>query len=193
MNTEEALAYFDSLPPVDIDFMLGNWRGQEFPTQHSMDGLLTASGWQGKQFESADVVHPLIFHGFRVNPDLLPMNLTLLEKVPRTNSLSHMVKVMKPLLETKKPKAKLRMLNFRNKVTCGMLYNGKPIIDYFAKIDEKTVLGLMTMKGSQPYFFKLMRTLILAMIFSMICLPSVRAESLRVYAAASLTDGVKNI
>jgi len=39
-TTEEAMELFDSLEPVDVGFMIGNWKGEGFHTNHPMDGLL---------------------------------------------------------------------------------------------------------------------------------------------------------
>jgi len=61
VGTDEALALFDTLPAVRPEEMLGEWRGEEFPTGHPMDGLLAATGWAGKRFDDADRVHPLLF------------------------------------------------------------------------------------------------------------------------------------
>ncbi|MEL6733484.1 MAG: GXWXG domain-containing protein, partial [Bacteroidota bacterium] len=47
-HLDEALVFFDSLPPVSLDFMWGEWEGAELPTGHPMDGLLGATGWYGK-------------------------------------------------------------------------------------------------------------------------------------------------
>ncbi len=41
---------FDSLEPVDVGFMIGNWKGEGFHTNHPMDGLLEAYHWYGKRF-----------------------------------------------------------------------------------------------------------------------------------------------
>ena len=60
-TTESALGLFDRLDPVDLEFMLGRWRGSGFHTNHQMDGLLEAFNWYGKEFVSADCVHPLLF------------------------------------------------------------------------------------------------------------------------------------
>ena len=39
-----------------------------------------------------------------------------------------------------------------------MIYDRKPIIDYFRKIDDDRVLGLMEMRGMErPFFFLLTR------------------------------------
>ncbi len=41
-TTEDAMELFDSLEPVDVAFMIGNWKGEGFHTNHPMDGLLEA-------------------------------------------------------------------------------------------------------------------------------------------------------
>ena len=57
----EALAFFDSLPPVELDEMIGSWRGAEVPTGHRLDGALGILGWQGKRFDDGDFARPLVF------------------------------------------------------------------------------------------------------------------------------------
>lgn len=56
----EALEFFDSLEPVDLDFMTGRWHGFEITTGHPQDGVLEATRWYGKQFDDPDSVHPLV-------------------------------------------------------------------------------------------------------------------------------------
>jgi hypothetical protein len=46
-TTEAALAFFDSLPPVEVATMMGSWRGKGVETGHPMDGLLERFGWHG--------------------------------------------------------------------------------------------------------------------------------------------------
>ncbi len=60
-TTEQALAFFDALPSVSAEDISGRWAGRELETGHPWDGLLTASGWYGKQFDSPEAVHPLLF------------------------------------------------------------------------------------------------------------------------------------
>src|SRR3712207_6459776 len=55
------LAFYDSLPAVRVEELLGAWRGSEIATGHPFDGLLGPSGWHGKNFRSADDVDPLVF------------------------------------------------------------------------------------------------------------------------------------
>ena len=49
-TTQEALQLYDSLEPVNCDFMWGRWQGAGLHTDHPMDGLLELSNWYGKEF-----------------------------------------------------------------------------------------------------------------------------------------------
>jgi hypothetical protein len=50
---DEALAFFDSLPAVDVESVVGFWRGAGVHTGHAFDGVLERFGWRGKRFEDA--------------------------------------------------------------------------------------------------------------------------------------------
>lgn len=162
MTPEAAKAWFDGLAPALEEDMLGSWRGEEVPTGHSMDGLLAASSWLGKRFESVDAVHPLIHDvpiwGERsLNPRFLPLRFVTALPV-RDALLRATFPVLAPLFFTSKPRARLRTLRFRGREHAAMCYDDKPIHDVFARIDESNVLGWMDFKGmAQPYFFKLTR------------------------------------
>ncbi len=155
-----ALHIYDQLETVELDFMLGRWKGSELRTNHPFDGLLELSGWYGKLFIDPENVHPLLFYGrnhqdlYAVNPSLIPLGFTAL----KSKSLCYMMLLCRPLLQTTKAAARLRMIKYRGKVSAAMLYDTKPIYDVFRKIDENSVLGVMDLKGmSQPYFFLLKR------------------------------------
>lgn len=161
--TQDAIAYFDSLAPMLDKDMLGFfWRGEGVDTDHPMDGMLEASRWWGKAFIDANSVHPLIHRGvfkekFFVNPALLPIRMAT--HLPLRDVLGPiMFPLISPLISTRKPRARMRMLEFRGKLSAAMCYDHKPINDCFRKIDEESVLGWMDFKGmKQPYFFKLRR------------------------------------
>ncbi|NNC37946.1 MAG: DUF4334 domain-containing protein [Acidimicrobiales bacterium] len=163
MSTADAIKYFDSLGPIMADEMLGfYWRGEGIDTDHPMDGMLESSRWWGKMFKGPDDVHPLIHKGlfkkrFSVNPALLPIRLAT--HLPLRDVLGPVLfPPLSPLASTRKPKARLRMMEFRGKLSAAMCYDAKPINDCFRKIDEDTVIGWMDFKGmDQPYFFKLFR------------------------------------
>lgn len=164
-TTEGALALFDSLDPVPVAALFGTWRGAEFPTAHPLDGLLTASGWYGKQFIDAERVHPLLFHtadraaAFPVDPARMPLGAALRVPVPAGGrGLRRAVLAARPLLRTARYTARLRTVEHHGVPTATMIYDAKPILDVFRRVDDTTVLGLMDLRGmARPYFFVLRR------------------------------------
>ncbi len=163
MSTQEALELCDALPPVDIDTMIGRWRGTEVSTHHPLDGLLKTFGWYGKEFIDRDHVHPLLFsdshgHLFSLNPKRLPFSLVLKLPIPRIKLLRQALLAVRFVLQTYKAKARVRMVEYRGKVSASMIYDDLPIYDTFRLIDSNTLLGVMDLKGiEQPFFFKLHR------------------------------------
>ncbi len=159
-TVKEALEIFDRLEMVPEDFMIGRWKGKEIETNHQMDGILVASGWYGKLFLNSEEVHPLLFYTknktelYAVNPRIVPMHM----KFPKSDVVGILMRLVKPILQTKKSTARLRMIEYRNRVTATMCYDEKAILDHFAKIDENRVMGVMDLKGvPDPYIFILER------------------------------------
>src|SRR5689334_15396915 len=112
-TTEEALAFFDSLPTVAADAVRGRWAGRELRTGHPWDGLLTASGWYGKQFDDAETVHPLVFCSpsgslFPVDPARLPLGLAHRIPVAAVSVARRCLDLAVPILRARGPKARLR-------------------------------------------------------------------------------------
>ena len=161
----EALAIFDGLEPVNIDFMLGAWKGAGFPTDHPLDGLLEAYHWHGKRFEGPEHVHPLIFSSLRgrrirVNPVFTMPALGLLDRLPflKSKAMGRLFQTFLLLFATRRSRARLRMTSYRGKSSATMIYDNLPINDVFRKVDENTVLGAMDLKGvGEPFFFVLRR------------------------------------
>ncbi|MBD2196806.1 MULTISPECIES: DUF4334 domain-containing protein [Calothrix] len=160
---EEALQLFDVLEPVNLEFMFGRWQGSGLHTDHPIDGLLEISNWYGKEFVDAENVHPLLFLDnrgkiFKIAPNANLINWVLKLPIPRNDSLKPLLVWMNSLLKTEKPQARLRMMEYRGKVTATMVYDYLPINDSFRKVDENTVLGIMDYKNiNQPFFFVLRR------------------------------------
>jgi hypothetical protein len=155
----DALAQFDAMPAVTCEDMIGHWRGRGLPTGHFMDGLLESYAWHGKSFVSADDVHPLVFlrDGVRVavDPWRIPLRLARWPAVSRNAFACWLFRVGLPLLTTRQPRARLRAMTIRGGVTATMVYDHLPIMDSFRRIDERTLLGLMDMRGAPPFFFVL--------------------------------------
>jgi hypothetical protein len=166
-SSEAALRLFKSLPPVTIEEMIGSWQGRVIPTGHPLDELLTASGWCGKVFEDAEIVHPLVIGQkddgrFYASPDLLLLTPWLIDLASRSLIPTGFARFILPramrLLKTRKPKARLRMVEFEGITSAAMIYDHQPIIDHFRKIDDNRVMGLFDLKEDPaPLFFQLDR------------------------------------
>ncbi|MDR0920258.1 MAG: DUF4334 domain-containing protein [Oscillospiraceae bacterium] len=157
ITQQEGLDFFDTLEPADVKELKYKWKGSEVPSGHPMDGMLNAVNWYGKYFTDVDNVYPLIFEKnngklFAGNPKLMPIKA--FETAPRW-LVSILFKIATPFIKTKKSSAILRMMEFRGKLTAAMIYDDKPIIDIFAKIDDKTFLGITETKWDIGlyYFF----------------------------------------
>ncbi len=158
---ERALELFDSLEPVDIDFMIGRWRGEGYPTGHPLDGQLEAFHWYGKLFESSEDVHPLLFLNRRgdivcINPGAMASGGQ--QSGPASRTSVKIFQLLMPLLSTSESRARLRMTEYRGKLSATMIYDQLPINDVFRKLDDNTVLAVMDNKNiKDPFFFKLIR------------------------------------
>ncbi|MEL6183492.1 MAG: DUF4334 domain-containing protein, partial [Myxococcota bacterium] len=105
-------------------------------------------------------VHPLVFFNrdrselYAVEPSRVPFNT----KLPKDERLGILMGMARTILETKESRARLRNLEYRGRVSATMIYDGIPIMDSFAKIDDRRALGVMDLKGQpDPFFFVLER------------------------------------
>jgi len=159
-----AFQLFDALEPVTAAFMTGCWRGEGFPTGHALDGALEAYGWWGKRFDGPEAVHPLLFARrgggtLALNPLWMAPALRWLDRwpLPKSPAIGRALQWLLPLLSTRRPRARLREMAHRGRVSAAMVYDQLPIIDVFRRMDDDTVLGLMDQKGSARTFFFVLR------------------------------------
>lgn len=163
-TTDTALEFFDTLPAVGVEEVLGAWRGSGLATGHPLDGLLEELGWHGKRFASREEAHPLVFDDgagrlVDVNPAWAPVSLVVrLPGVFRHPLTVRAFRALLPVLRTRRPRARLRAMDHRGVVTATMTYDARPIDDVFRAVDDDTLLGLMDLRGMRrPYFFVLRR------------------------------------
>jgi uncharacterized protein DUF4334/GXWXG protein len=163
-TAEEALSFFDSLPPMAAIGMTGFWRGSGLRTGHPLDGMLEVFGWRGKRFDGPEAVHPLVFGKpgalFSVNPSLATLGLVLrYGRFFESPAVAPIARAVLGTLRTEKPKARLRMTEFRGVTTATMVYDSLPINDVFRRVDEDTALGLMDRRGDEApnYFYFVLR------------------------------------
>ncbi|MGV9800533.1 DUF4334 domain-containing protein [Mycobacterium sp. NPDC003449] len=165
-TTDDALAVFDAAEAVEPEFMIGTWHGAELPTGHPLDGMLAASGWWGKQFSDSETVHPLLFPTgdgtalWALSPVLAFGGLGISSKVPllKNRSMAGPITTLRPVLQTRSAKARLRTTRYRGVDTATMIYDQLPINDVFRRLTDGAVIGAMDLRGSgKPYFFVLHR------------------------------------
>ena len=120
LRDAELDAFWATLEPTTIDFMIGEWKGGEFQTGHRSNGFMAKGNWYGKTFVSATDAKPLI----------------CLDE--QGNKFSNK--------EWMNGEASLWMEEFRGEVTASMVYDGQPIHDHFKKVDENAVMGIMNGK-----------------------------------------------
>ena len=135
IDDAELDAFWATLAPATVEFMIGEWKGGEFQTGHKMNGQLDKAGWYGKTFKSVRDVQPLVC----LDAD--------------GNKFSN--------VEMGKGEASLWLEDFRGEVTATMVYDGQPVHDHFKKIDDDAVMGIMNGKGVRDngkyYYFYLER------------------------------------
>lgn len=159
---DAAMAEFDTLAPVSVASMLGAWSGAEIPTGHPMDGLLEASRWHGKRFDDPDTVHPLVHTTaagvrYSIHPQRLPLGMVMSAPWMKRLVSPALITLLRPLLQTTRPAARLRAIEHRGLVTAAMVYDHLPIIDHFRERDDDNIMGVMDFRGWPPYFFSLTR------------------------------------
>lgn len=132
---------FDSLETVDLEFLLGTWKGRGLHTGHPLDGILKKLKWYGKEFRDADNVDPLLF-------EIKKGKIVAIDPVPFMSK--------QKLSEAAGGEARMRMVEFRGKVSAAIIYDHLPIHDHFRKVADGMLLGMMDLKGDEkPFFFLL--------------------------------------
>ncbi|MGY1643871.1 GXWXG domain-containing protein [Geodermatophilus sp. SYSU D00703] len=154
----DVLAFFDRLPPVQPAALAGRWRGAELPTGSRLDGLLAAHGWYGKEVVDTETVHPLLFAGpggvpRPVDPALAPLSLLLRRPgLGRSRAARAAFAVVRPLLRTDRPAARVRVVTHRGVATGALVYDRLPVVDAFRSVTPDLLLGLMDLRGLPEVF-----------------------------------------
>jgi hypothetical protein len=161
----QVAAFFDGLPAMTVEAMVGSWKGAGITTGHPLEGLLECYGWYGKRFESAEAVHPLVMGRpgsfYTLDPAFLSLGFARRHPaLVRAPLVAAIARRGFRLFATRSPKARLRMTTFRGVSSATMLYDAHPIADVFRKVDDDTVLGAMDIRGdAMPdlFYFTLRR------------------------------------
>ena len=80
------------------------------------------------------------------------MSLGFKYPVPQEQNLKSFYTAATKLLKTKESKARIRLMEYRGKVSATMIYDYMPINDVFRRVDENTVLGTNGFEKHAPTF-----------------------------------------
>ncbi|MBB2940849.1 hypothetical protein FB565_000553 [Actinoplanes lutulentus] len=136
VTPDELDQLWTTLETVRPEEMLGAWKGSEFVSGHPFEGNLARVRWHGKTFTSLTDVTPLVCLD------------------DEGNKYAN--------IDFAKGGASLWTVEFRGEPTATMVYDGRPILDHFKRVDDATVLGVMNGKGvmaddGRHYYFMLER------------------------------------
>jgi len=135
---QKLYAFYDSLPKVLPEEMIGSWKGNSWKIGMPLDNAIKISQWHGKTFHSPTDVDAIICKfnflsivGFMGSILFFPWKIkgkTKKYRIPGT-------------------KASLKQMTYRMQSSTSMTYNNLPITDHFRKIDSDTLMGIMDVKG----------------------------------------------
>jgi hypothetical protein len=161
---QKVLEKFQSLPPIEPRAMIGLWTGRGIPSGHPFDGVLENLGWFGKRFTPAMRADALLFRvGERrlvpINPARIPLRLALRFHIAgQTRAARNLFSYLQRGLLAKGPVASLKTMSFHGVPSAAMIYDDQPIVDYFRRMDDRKIMGAMTIQGADGiYFFELER------------------------------------
>lgn len=163
VDASQALSRFAGLDPVGPQAAIGSWRGSGLATGHPFDGMLESLGWRGKQIESAEEVHPLVFDAgagrpVRLDPSLMPVGLARRFPMLARSAPSKLAfRALRPLLRARRPTARLRTVEFQGVSSAAIVYDRLPIIDHLRRAGDGLLIGVMDMRGMPPFCFLLAR------------------------------------
>jgi hypothetical protein len=94
-----------------------------------------------------------------IDPRWIPLDLALrFHQLGRTAIARNLFSWLQRRLRANGPVACLRTMAFGGVESAAMVYDSQPIVDFFRRIDERKIMGAMTIKGDERiYFFELAR------------------------------------
>ncbi len=159
-----ALTWFLSLEPVLPIEMTGLWKGKGIPSGHPLDGVLENLNWFGKRFHADQRADALLFQWrerrlVALEPGFMPIRwLIHLAPVGHSSLARKLFSYSHKALQARGPTASLTLRTSQYDETAAMVYDKQPISDYFRRISENELAGMMVVRGDERrYFFSLKR------------------------------------
>lgn len=158
------IAWFASLPPVLPTELIGIWRGEGIPSGHPFDGVLENLHWFGKRFHPDLKADALLFQWrpgrlVPIEPAFIPIRLAIhTASFGRTSVARNWFSYFHKFVRARSTTASLRLRMIDGAETAAMVYDRQPIVDFFRRIAEDELVGMMIIEGDRRrYFFRLRR------------------------------------
>lgn len=158
----ETTDWFRSLQPVQPGELVGLWKGTGYPSGHPLDGVLENLSWFGKRFHPDMRADALLFGRAStrlrgLNPVFFPIHLVIrLAPLGRSSRIRNIFSAIRPLLKARSTTASLQVRMDAGESTTAMVYDRQPIADFFRRIDDERLAGMMIVEGDhRRYFFTL--------------------------------------
>ncbi|MDM9627684.1 GXWXG domain-containing protein [Rhizobium sp. S152] len=160
----QTIAWFHSLASVLPAEMVGVWRGEGIPSGHPLDGVLENLQWVGKRFQADLRADALLFQGrpgrlVAIEPSYFPIRLALrFAPIGRTSVAKRWFSYLQKAVRARGTTAMLSLRMMDGSETAAMVYDKQPIVDYFRRVADDEVAGMMVVEGDERrYFFRLRR------------------------------------
>ena len=156
---DETLDWFRTLRPLDVEEMVGLWRGHTQPSGHPLDGVLESLGWFGKRFHDDLRADALLFQRspgrlLAVEPAIFPIRLAIrLARFGRSRLARNLFDHIAPRFRARGPTETIRPLLEGDIFTAAMVYDRQSVTDFFRRLDEREVIGMMAVDSDPRRFF----------------------------------------
>lgn len=144
--------------------MVGVWRGEGIPYGHPLDGVLENLQWFGKRFQADLRADALLFQWrpgrlVPIEPSYFPIKLALrFAPLGRTSVARNWFSYLHKAFRAHGTTAMLSLRIMDGSETAAMVYDKQPIVDYFKRVADDEVAGMMVVEGDERrYFFRLRR------------------------------------
>lgn len=158
----ETITWFRSLEPVQPIEMLGLWKGAGIPSGHPLDGVLENLGWFGKRFHADMRADALLFQWrpdrlVAIDLGFVPIGLAIKAgPFGRTGLARSGFSYLQKACRARGTIASLKLRTLEDAATAAMFYDRQPVVDYFGRINDEELAGMMCVEGdARRFFFKL--------------------------------------
>jgi hypothetical protein len=160
---KKILEWFSDLPPVLPAEMIGIWHGEGISSGHPLDGVLENLQWFGKRFHHDFRADGLLFQWrpgrlVALDPTFFPPRLAIrFAAFGKTATARNWFSYLQTGLRARSTTASLRLKSTNQDETAAMVYDKQPIVDYFRRISDNELAGMMVVRGDERRYFFLLR------------------------------------